>query len=65
MQVTLAEMLNSGGMKPEEITFSSQTGPPVEGWDTNPSTKFLTQNCSCLKEIQGQNGADDGGIVDQ
>jgi hypothetical protein len=29
MQVTLAEMPNSGDMEPEEIAFSSQTEPPV------------------------------------
>jgi hypothetical protein len=35
--------------------------PPVDGQDleqrdrvTNPQSKFLTQNCSCLKKLQGQ-----------
>ena len=28
--------------------------PLVEGWDHPPISKILTQNCSCLKEMQGQ-----------
>jgi hypothetical protein len=32
MQVILAEIPNSEDMEPEEITSSSQTGPPMEGW---------------------------------
>jgi hypothetical protein len=27
-------------------------------WVTNTQTKFLTQNYSCLKELQGQNGTE-------
>ena len=30
--VTADEMLNNGNKKPEETTFSGQTGPLVEGW---------------------------------
>lgn len=33
MQVTLAEIPNSGDMEPEETTSSSHAGPPVEGWE--------------------------------
>jgi len=28
-------------------------GPQSWDWDTNPLSKILTQNCSCLKEMQG------------
>jgi hypothetical protein len=27
----------------------------VKGWGCHPTVKTLTQNCSCLKEMQGQN----------
>jgi hypothetical protein len=33
-----------------EVRYES----PFEGWGHPPSFKFLIQNCSCLKEIQGQ-----------
>jgi hypothetical protein len=29
-------------------------GTSVEGWGHPSISKILTQNCSCLKEIQGQ-----------
>jgi hypothetical protein len=32
---------------------------------TNPQSKFLTQNCSCLKELQRQNGEETQGKVVQ
>lgn len=31
MQVTLAEMPNSGDTEPEEVTSCNQADPPVEG----------------------------------
>ena len=58
------KMLKSGEMGPEETTSSRQTGPPVDG-DTNPPSKFLTQNCSCLKEMWDKNGADTEGKANQ
>jgi hypothetical protein len=48
----LAKMPNSGDMELEDTTSSSQTCP-VEEWGHQP-TKLSTQNCSCLKEMQGQ-----------
>jgi hypothetical protein len=35
-----------------EARLTSST--PVEGWGHSPISKILTQNCSCLKEIQGR-----------
>ena len=32
IQVTLAEMPNSGDIEAEESTSYTQAGPPVEGW---------------------------------
>ena len=52
--MTLAEIPNRGEMEPEETTFSVETWSPVEGWGHLPISKFLTQNCSCPKEMQGQ-----------
>jgi hypothetical protein len=54
MGMTLAEMPNSGEMEPEETTSSRQTGPQWRDGVTNLPLKFLTQNRSCLKEMQGQ-----------
>jgi hypothetical protein len=48
MRVILAEMLNSGGMKPEETTSSKQTGPSVSGSGHQPTFKYLTHNYFCL-----------------
>jgi hypothetical protein len=31
-----------------------RNGTPVEAWGHLPISKILTQNCSCIKEIQGQ-----------
>jgi hypothetical protein len=53
-KMTLAEMLNSWDMELEETVPSSQTGPQWRDGDTNPPIKLLTQNWSCLKEMQGQ-----------
>jgi hypothetical protein len=53
-EVTLAGMPNNGEMESEETTSSSQTGPPVKGWGHQPTCKLLTQNQSCLKEMQVQ-----------
>jgi hypothetical protein len=54
MKMTQAEMPNSEEIDPEETTSSIQTWPPVERWGYQPISKFLTQNCFCLKEMQGQ-----------
>jgi hypothetical protein len=37
-------------MEPEEI-ISYVTWPPVQVWGTHSSSKFLTLNCSYLKEM--------------
>lgn len=52
--VTLTKMSNSGAIEPEETTYNSQTGPQCRDGDIDPPTKYLTPNCFCLKEIQGQ-----------
>jgi hypothetical protein len=44
MGMTLAEMPNSGEMETKELRNGA----------THLSSKFLTQNCSYLKEMQGQ-----------
>jgi hypothetical protein len=49
MGMTLAEMLNS-----REITSSRWTCPLVEEWGYSCISKFLAQNCSCLKVITGK-----------
>jgi hypothetical protein len=42
--------------EPEEKISSSQTGPQGIHGDANSPSTFLTPNCSCLKEMEGQNG---------
>jgi hypothetical protein len=54
MWVTLDIMHNSGDMEYEEIISSSQIGPQWRDRDNKPPTKLSTQNCYCLKEMQGQ-----------
>ena len=54
MRVTLVKMPNSGDMETASTLFGSQTGALWRNGDTNPSTTFLTPNCSCLKEIKHQ-----------
>jgi hypothetical protein len=50
---TLDEMPNSGERECVKFTSSRKTGYQVEGWGCHPTVKTLTQNCSCLKELQG------------
>ena len=51
MEMTLAKMLNSGEMKPKE-NISRHESHLRHG--ATHSSKFLTQNFSCLKEMEGQ-----------
>lgn len=44
-----------------ESTASRKTGHQVEGWGCHPTVKNSTQNCSCLKELQGKNGEEPEG----
>jgi hypothetical protein len=46
--MTLAQMPNTGEIEPEETTSSGHTESPTY------LEKFLTLNCFCLEEIQGQ-----------
>jgi hypothetical protein len=39
-----------------ELVESSYNRNQVEGWGCHPQSKTLTQNCSCLKELQGKKG---------
>jgi hypothetical protein len=60
--MTLAEIPNRGEIEPEEAIPSKESRLPAKGWCHPPISKILTQNCSCLKEIQGQkNGAETEG----
>jgi hypothetical protein len=54
MQVILAKMPNSGRGNSKSPPSINRQGPKWRNKDTNPQLKFLTQNCSCLKEMQGQ-----------
>jgi hypothetical protein len=57
----LDEMLNSGERELVESTSNRKTGHQVrDGVDISQS-KTLIQNCSCLKELQGQNWRRDWG----
>jgi hypothetical protein len=58
MRVTLVKMPNSGDMETASTLFGSQTGALWRNGDTNPSTTFLTPNCSFLKEIKKWSGAE-------
>jgi hypothetical protein len=56
MGVTVAKIPNI-----DEREIKSKSPPPVDIQGlkeryrvTNSQSKFLTQNCSCLKELQGQ-----------
>lgn len=57
MRVILAEMSNRGEMEPEETALVVRQCPQWKNGDKNPPSNFLTENCGCLKEIEGQNGA--------
>jgi len=61
MAVTLAKMTNIVERELKEPSFSRQIGLQVAGLDYNPQSNFLTQNCSCLKELQGKNGEETEG----
>ena len=50
-RITLAETLSSGDMEPERLTFCSRQD--TQWRDKDPLTKLLTQNLSCLQEVQG------------
>jgi hypothetical protein len=54
MGLALAEIPKSGEIGPEEIISIREIWSPVEGWGYSFISKFLTQNCSCLKETQEQ-----------
>jgi hypothetical protein len=53
MEVTLAKMSNlEGGNLKKPLTI--ETRPQVEGLGYQPTVKILTQNCSCVKELEKQ-----------
>jgi hypothetical protein len=52
---TSDEMAYSGERELLESTYSRKKGYQVEGYGCHPLSKTLTQNCSCLKELQCQN----------
>ena len=52
--MTLTEIPNKGEIEPVETTSSRQAQLLVEEWNHLPISKFLTQQCSCPKERQGQ-----------
>ena len=52
--VTLAKMPNNRERVPGKSTSVDKQGPKWRDGVTNPQSKFLTQNCSSLKELQGQ-----------
>jgi hypothetical protein len=54
MGVTLAEMTNSREWNQKRPPPEVRQDHHWRNWDTNPPSKFLTQNCSYLKEMQGQ-----------
>jgi hypothetical protein len=54
LRITLAEIPNKGEREPVETITRGEAWPLVEGWIHPPFSKNLTENCSCLKEIQGQ-----------
>jgi hypothetical protein len=51
---TLDEIPNSGEREIVKPTSSRKTGHQAEGWVAIPQSNTLTQNFSCLKELQGQ-----------
>jgi hypothetical protein len=54
MLVTLAKILNSLEMELEIPPSVNRQTLQWRNWDTNLPSKFLTQNCFLLKEMQGQ-----------
>jgi hypothetical protein len=52
--VIFAEIPNNGKREPIETISRGQASPLVDRWGHSPISKILTQNCFCLKEIQGQ-----------
>jgi hypothetical protein len=54
MGMRLAQVLKKREIEHIETISRGQAWPPVEGWGHLPISKILIQNCSCLKEIQGQ-----------
>jgi hypothetical protein len=56
--MTLAEIPHKEEGESVETISKVRHGPPVEGWGHPPITKILTQNFSCLKEMQGQRQRD-------
>jgi hypothetical protein len=51
---TLDEMSNSRERDLVKFTSNRKTGHLVEGWGCHSTVKNSDQNCSCLKEVQGQ-----------
>jgi hypothetical protein len=58
MGMTVVEMPNSGEMETEK-TISS--GPQWRDGVTNPTTNFLTHNCSYQKKFRDNHGAETEG----
>ena len=58
---TLDEMPNSEERELAEFTSSRKTGNQVEEWVAIPQSETPTQSCSCLKELQRQNGEETEG----
>ena len=54
MRVSLAKMPNIGETEPKESTSNRLGLKWRRDWVTNPQSEFLTQNCSCVKELQGK-----------
>ena len=54
--LTLVKISHKGEGEPVENISRGEAWTPVEGWGHPPSSNILTQNCSCLREIQGQRG---------
>ena len=53
MEITLAQMHSSGDVEPADASYSGE-GAPVEKLEPQPTHKLLTQNLSCLQEMQGE-----------
>jgi hypothetical protein len=54
-------MPNNGERDLVESTFSRKTGHQLEV--ATSQSKILTQNCSCLKELQGEKWRRDGKVT--
>ena len=61
MVMTLTKMANSGEMEPEYTISSRYTLPSTKAGGCPSIFNVLTQNRSCIKEIQGKNGAETDG----